>query len=178
MEASQILSHTKQFLLKAISQTSPTALSSSQLRQVNLHTPVSRASTEGIQANSSFLSSFSLWSLYWWVYWDSWSPSVQTWTQRWLQLCLCISILTAWARRWISSKRLFLGWENWLKGAATLIKLQNVLHSHKMWTCLLHSDTNWLYSGYCIFSNVSNVTSNTNMLEWSSNGTSLFRFYQ
>ncbi|KAM7414081.1 hypothetical protein PAMA_019076 [Pampus argenteus] len=34
VEASQILSHTKQFLLKTISQTPPTALSSSQLRQL------------------------------------------------------------------------------------------------------------------------------------------------
>ncbi len=111
MEPFQILSCTKQFLLRAISQASPAALSSSQLRQVtNKHIqytsvlcPLVRSSIDNIHSSSSLLP---VWPLCWWVSWSSSRPSVQTWTQRWQQLSLCTSTFTASAQRWTSSEQL------------------------------------------------------------------------
>lgn len=54
----------------------------------------------------SFLSSCLVSYLCWWVSWSSWSPSVQTWTQRWQQLCLRDSTLRTWAQRSTSSEQL------------------------------------------------------------------------
>lgn len=101
VEPSQILSHAKQFVLRVISQTSPTALLSSQLRQVTDSHKHLQYHQVKLTTCPQLIISPCLVS----VSWSSWSPSVQTWTQRWQQLSPSTSVLTAWVQRWISSEQ-------------------------------------------------------------------------
>lgn len=80
VESFQILSLAKRFLLRVISQTPPTSLSSQQLKQVTYTTTHTTYVWKVTGPTSILFLSSGM---------SSWSLSVKTWTQMWQQLSQC-----------------------------------------------------------------------------------------